>query len=547
LVFFVPLVVKPLKWSFVVPEFYGQLKDVNTTDIEDAIRLGCHTMQNVFNADDRDIPFFGSSVRPYADLRFSGAHSESHIPGRHLNALLNAEDAIGISLDESAVRKHAEAAYFSFSGSLPVPLNRERLDGPLVYYRTHNLREGMHALYALVKYRNDERAHNLAEKCIASIFELWSPDKGWDTAVCQERYDLKPDERTLVSGLARIIGPLVKYYRAAQSPAALDLAVALKDRLLHDTFVEDGNYDRDIHGTHTHSTTCVMSSLAQLAELTDDAGLLHRVKAFYDNGLKEFRDKLGWVIENSGEDQEAGRLDRGEVNNTGDIVETALILGRFGYTKYYEDAERILRCHLLPSQLRDIDFIVKPDNPDNVDGLRDVGVRHRGAFGFPAPYGHEPVDASDVGFNMDIVGGGVGTLCEAYRSATYFDHTGHHVNLLFDHETDAISVESNYTHKAFTITLKQSGPLWIRIPTWADAAQIASKLTGARITGHSLFIPDHPVNDRLELSYDLTGREIVLSHRSRDIRVKLLGDSVSAMDSFGADLTFFDPHPDQKL
>jgi flagellar basal-body rod protein FlgC len=29
-----------------------------------------------------------------------------------------------------------------------------------------------------------------------------------------------------------------------------------------------------------------------------------------------------------------------------------------------------------------------------------------------------------------------------------FDRTGHHVNLLFDHETVAIRVESNYTHNA---------------------------------------------------------------------------------------------------
>jgi len=114
-----------------VPTFYGRLKDVNTTDIEAAIRLGSRTMQSVFNTDDNEIPFFGSSVRPQARLSFDGSASEAHVPGRHLNALLNAEDAVGIELDESAVRKHVQAAYFSFSGSLAVPLNRERIGGPL--------------------------------------------------------------------------------------------------------------------------------------------------------------------------------------------------------------------------------------------------------------------------------------------------------------------------------------------------------------------------------------------------------------------------------
>ena len=522
------------------PPFYGQLKDVNTTDIADAIRLGCRTMQSVFNADDRDIPFFGSSVRPQAELRFSGAHSESHIPGRHLNALLNAENAIGIELDESAIRKHAKAAYFSFSGALPVPLNRETLDGPLVYYRTHNLREGMHALYALVKYRQDERARDLAEKCISSIFELWSPDGNWDAQTCKQRYGLEPDERTFVSGLARIIGPLVKYYNATRAPAALDLALLLKERLLVDTFVEDGHYDRNVHGTHTHSTTCVMSSLAQLAELTDDASLLHRVKAFYDNGLKEISDTLGWVIESSSDEQDSGYLDRGEINNTGDIVETALVLGRSGYTEVLEDAERILRCHLLPSQLRDIAFIAEPENPDNLDGLRDVAARHQGAFGFPAPYGHEPVECKNVSFNMDIVGGGVGSLCEAYRDTTRFDHTGHHVNLLFDHETDAIKVESNYTHDDFAVTLKKPGPLWVRVPSWVDRRPLTPP-AASRFIGDWLFIPEQPDGKPVVLTYSLASREVLLKHRSRDIRVRLRGDTVHAMDNFGADLTFFSP------
>ena len=36
----------------------AKLSDVNTGDIRDAIRLGCRSMQRVFNADDDDIPFF---------------------------------------------------------------------------------------------------------------------------------------------------------------------------------------------------------------------------------------------------------------------------------------------------------------------------------------------------------------------------------------------------------------------------------------------------------------------------------------------------------
>ena len=129
-----------------------KLNHVNTTDIREAIRLGCRTMSSVFNADDDDIPFFGSLVRPEPRLSFSPVHSESHVPGRHLNALLNAEDAAGIRIAEDAVDNHARAAYLSYSGPVPLPLNRSRTGDPLENFVPHNVREGFHALSALAKY-----------------------------------------------------------------------------------------------------------------------------------------------------------------------------------------------------------------------------------------------------------------------------------------------------------------------------------------------------------------------------------------------------------
>ena len=45
-----------------------RLNHVNTTNIRNVIRLGCRMTICVFYGDDNDIPFFGSSVRPMADL-----------------------------------------------------------------------------------------------------------------------------------------------------------------------------------------------------------------------------------------------------------------------------------------------------------------------------------------------------------------------------------------------------------------------------------------------------------------------------------------------
>ncbi|MBV7339816.1 hypothetical protein KFU94_68725 [Chloroflexi bacterium TSY] len=515
-----------------------QLNNVNTTDILDAIRLGCRTMCSVFNADDNHIPFFGSRVRPNAELSFSWAHSESHVPGRHLNALLNAEAAAGITLDEECIDHHARAAFFSYGGAVPLPLNRAAVDGPLVNFLPHNVREGFHALYALAHFRQSEKAYDLAQASIAAILERWDPVKGWDYEYLEGESGLTVQRSTFIVGLARAIGPLVKLYRTTRCASALELAIILAQKATNEFFTAGGGYDRETFGTHTHSTTCVMSSLAQLAELTSDAHLMERVRAFYDNGLWQIRDELGWVIESSADEADP---DRGEVNNTGDIVETALLLGRWGYPEYYQDAERILRGHMLPSQLRDVSFIQEPSNSNAEDGKRDVAQRHLGAFGFPAPYGHEPLEAESISFNMDIVGGAVGSLCAVYREIAHSDRAGHWVHLLFDHETAAVRVESPYTHPCLRVRVKRPGPLFVRIPSWVmnDEIQIGGSDAAPHFVKGYLCLAKPRLNRWIEIDFPLTEQEISLKHRTRDIAVRLRGDEVTAMQNLDADLTFF--------
>ena len=93
------------------------LKDVNSEDLRGAIELACRAMAGALNADDGEMPFFSATAWPDPHLSFSRHHGESHVPGRHLNALLNAKD-LGFSVDEHAVRCEERAAFFSFSGAV---------------------------------------------------------------------------------------------------------------------------------------------------------------------------------------------------------------------------------------------------------------------------------------------------------------------------------------------------------------------------------------------------------------------------------------------
>lgn len=75
---------------------------------------------------------------------------------------------------------------------------------------------------------------------------------------------------------------------------------------------------------------------------------------------------------------------------------------------------------------------------------------HLGSFGFPALYRYCSIDLEELNLNMDVVGGVVGSLCEALRKAVHRNKAG---NLLFDHETDLIKVESPYTHEQPRLTV----------------------------------------------------------------------------------------------
>lgn len=517
-----------------------KILNVNTSDIHTAIKLGCHTMSNVFNANDNEVPFFGSEVIPNPKLSFSNIHSESHVPGRHLNALLTAENVLDIDIDQSAVEKHEAAAALSYSGHLVFPLNRENQNEKPINLIEHNFREGFHALYALARYRNSEWAMEKIQQSIKDINKLWDPTQGWDKKTIKQHYKLRfPREHTFITGLARSIGPLVKIFRATGERSALDLAKLLASKVVEEFFQSNGAYDRQKFGSHTHSTTCVMSSLAQLADLTNDLSLIKRVKKFYDHGLWDIRDEIGWVIENS---DPTSPPDRGECNNTGDILETALILGRRGYHEYYQDAERIIRGHLLPSQLRDNSFIKEPENPLNKDGLHEIAARHLGAFGFPAPYGHYPLDIERVSFNMDIVGGTVGSLCEAIREGITADSEGHKINLMFENKTPELFIKPNTKSGGISIVTKRSIPLWVRIPTWVDTNTLS--VTGVekhKIIGDYVFVKKSHPNKPIKLSYAVPTTKIILRHRTRKIRTELRGDTVIRMENFGANLTFFDP------
>ncbi len=515
----------------------ARVANVNTTSIPAAVESACRAMGNVFNPEDSGYPYMYTRIWPDGWLGFSPYHGAIQLAGRHLDALLAAEDVLGVELDEDVIARHTEASFFSLSAG-PLPCNHSKPGGPLTSVDEHSIREAVHGLHALARYRASDRAADAAEALIADVRRFWSARSDWDQDAVRAAYGLPMTARpTFVEGVGRAIGPLTKLHQATGSGDALELAQDLAAHATERFFLADGSYDADRLGAHTHSTTCTLSGMALLASVTDDLGLLERVRAFYDNGLRVIRDEVGWVRERH---HPSFHPEQGEMNNVGDVIETALILGRCFGDAYFEDAERYLRSQLLPSQVRDLSFM---DETPGGDERRDLRTRLLGLFGFNAVYGHLPLGKNQVTPSIDIVGGATASLCAAQRAVATTSGGVTRINMLFDFESDAVRIESPYTSDALRITPKIAGDIAVRVPSWAD-------LDAIRVDGHPaerfivdgrLWLRQPEVGRAVETRLPLAERDLTIHHQDHDIEARMRGDAVIAMDDLGAGLAYFAP------
>lgn len=522
--------------------------NVNKRDLRLALKSALPPMMTFFDPVHGNIPYFGNAM---TGEDWGNSHSTTfsmaHIPGRWLNGLLNAEDVLGketAALNETAVDTLAHWARYSISASklyFPPCINEDTTE-PILKTDLHNLREVMQALAALVKFREDAEAKVCGLKLIDAV------DKYFDYATGQFREEqwaqetggslykwgaMKEEETTFPITFGRYIGPLVKFYKATGEVKALKQAIALKDVCFRDVLNAQGDYDVRVFGGHTHSTTSMISSLSLLGDVLGDRTILERCKAFLENGLKQIAVDFGWCIENY-----ARQDDVGEINNTADILETCLILGKWGYSGYYARAERILRAHLLPAQLLDTHFIPDPDNEQEPTRYR-MASRSKGAFGFPCPYGHEDHEGAWISFNWDIVGGGSEGLSEAIREQCTFNGTLYSVNLLFDMENSVFSFRNPYDGEgvAEIEAHKTVKALRVRIPGHCTGVHVEG--TQSYIDGEWLYLCSIEAGNTVKIVYDFEDVITATPFRGKFFTFRWHGEEVTGAKSEGKRLCYF--------
>jgi hypothetical protein len=305
----------------------------------------------------------------------------------------------------------------------------------------------------LWQWQHCERSAELAKHFVKKIEEVTRKtgafpastltEDGWDAP--------KPGELNMTSG--RLIGALIAYYRATKDELAVDLAKRFAEINMKETFTPEGELT-PAAGTHLHSTEGTMTSLLQLGALTGEDRYFQCARQAYDVGLKRWRTSYGWAKETT-----VNSPGRGEANNTGDFIESALTLAQAGHTQYFRDAERFIRNGLLASQVVTTDWIVPSDQADTDDYVySDIRRRVRGAFVFTTPNGYDS-------YNTDLMGGALQSLGQAYDQIVSHDAAGIHVNMLFNYESPLISLQCGVPEAGrLDIRTRKNSPLFVRLP-----------------------------------------------------------------------------------
>jgi hypothetical protein len=513
--------------------------------LSDSVSAAVNNISRIFDRDLDGIPYFGVALLagrphfyhiPFFDI--------SHMPGRALDALLLAESVFDLTIEEGVINRYRDALLHSFAGG-------DSLNG---YYDTglgqkrvafHNLREGLQGLNALIKFRDDTQARNCADEMVSRLSSLVTHEGFWDPQRIREHKEYLPlgdvvrHDKYPTSTAGRLIGSLVKYYRTTHNEQSLDLAKRFQKAVINKCFDEEGHANQHA-GWHVHSITSSISSLAELADILDDSDLKEKVAILYAatfDGV--IMTRFGWSKENL-----ENRLDVGEINNTGDIIQTALLLAKWKSFEFFEDVERMLRSHVIPSQLIGTDWIDQVKDPVG-DYETDIPDRVHGAFGFPAPYGHQALDTDFLNFNFDITCGAVQALCIVATRAVEVDDTVR-INLLIDHTSPEVRVRSMFPQRGLlTVELLVNRPCEVRIPDWVDRRTLLVRrneisLTPSINNGY-LVLKGEPGTFDIEFIANSDSSEELVNGRMFHFYWK--GNQVVGMEPVGDFLSFFPHHP----
>ncbi|NQT17129.1 MAG: hypothetical protein HQ582_30530 [Planctomycetes bacterium] len=400
----------------------------------------------------------------------------AHVVGRAIWALLLAEETVGVRPPDETMEiltRYCRDMYDN-PDHLGAFIDPDRDFRRFIV--CHDIREGFLGLLAMARVRGDAWAGQEAQRVLSTLERITGAQGHLSLTKAREA---GMGDRLLGAGndattSGRLVGPLVEYYQFSKDPRALRLAQRYATATMTSTFTPDGRFQAvESSSGHVHSITSSLCGITRYALFANDAEMIEQCRRIMDEGIPQYASSWGWVDEVMPR-HPANEIGRGEINQTGDVIRTALLLGEAGYHQYYERAERFLRSTLLPVQHRTHDlqrFLKLNDSPQG-DWERDVSKRVVGGYSMFLPNdrmrpGHWPLTT------QDIISGAVHALCECWRYRCTVGSDSVRLNLLLDYEDNDVVIKSQLPLQGRVFfRSKAAKTLWIRVPDWVDVASL---------------------------------------------------------------------------
>jgi hypothetical protein len=151
----------------------------------------------------------------------------------------------------------------------------------------------------------------------------------------------------------------------------------------------------------------------------------------------------------------------GETSSPGDVAQLALWLFQEGHTEFIDDAERLVRARILPSQIRHTPPL-QPEVKDGKDEHKDLDRRILGGYGGCHWHAHGGKHAV-----TDVTSADVHTLVDIYRHVASVRDGAVEVLFHFDYEDSHIrSVCRRGERAELRATPKIDAALAFRVPKW---------------------------------------------------------------------------------
>lgn len=452
-------------------------------DLHEAIELASRHLNMLFDRDRDNEPFFYSNCQ--SDGTGKMYHSVNigipHVVGRALLGSMKAELLAGVPFPEDGLP--ILECYLKSSFDNPDHLNSyfDPEKGGTRCIEFHNMREGLYGLWALAAGRNSAWARETGHAMLETLERITDAEGRWSVARIEELGMKDRSFGVAIPNATRLVDPLLAWYDCTQDPLAMKLAGLYARRGLETMYTPDGRFaPMDQSSGHVHSITSSLSGIAAYAVRTGDRPMLDACRRIMDVGVPDYFSSWGWGDEVF-PDHPADVIGRGEINQTGDVVRAALILGGVGYPQYYELAERYLRSMLLPTQHLEAEmraYLRDKEKPSD-DSERDVVKRSIGGYAMQLPNarmrkGDWPVTT------LDITSGAVHAMSECWRHRMDAGEEGAMLNLLFDCDNELAAVKSGLPFEGrleFTAK-KQIKQFRIALPRWLDAATMRVSVDG---------------------------------------------------------------------